>query len=338
MKRKIVRIDEEKCTGCGLCVDACHEGALQLVDGKARLMSESYCDGLGNCLPECPDGAITIEEREAADFDEEAVKIRSQRQEVRGRKKDENIAENIPTSEIEGMQVLHPTSGVRLPCWVSEANIVAAPGPPDPAPQFAGAGLPVQPGSEASCGCGGNESASAPEDVPEKLACGCPGTSARLIEREECAHGAAAPQQAPAPESQLRQWPCQIRLAPVSAPYLDNADLLVAADCTAYAHANIHSDFMRGRITLIGCPKLDDTDYAGKLTEILKAHEIRSIKVLRMEVPCCGGIVNAVKQAIINSGRMIPWGVVTIGTDGRVVPVRRIPGVPAGFPPHPGRA
>ena len=262
MKRKIVRIDQEKCTGCGLCVDACHEGALELVDGKARLMSESYCDGLGNCLPECPAGAITIEERDAADFDEGAVK------------------KQMETAKAKSTE---------------------------------------KPGSEASCGCGGAESASAPEDVPEKLACGCPGTSARLIERGECAHGAAAPQQATAPESQLRQWPCQIKLVPVNAPYLDNADLLVAADCTAYAHANIHSDFMRGRITLIGCPKLDDTDYAEKLTEILKAHEIRSIKVLRMEVPCCGGIVNAVKQALIDSGRMIPWGVVTIGADGRIV-------------------
>ncbi len=315
MKRKIVRIDEEKCTGCGLCVDACHEGALQLVDGKARLMSESYCDGLGNCLPECPAGAIAIEVRDADAFDEEAVKIRSQRQEVRGRKKDENVAENIPTSEIEGMQVLHPTSDVRLPCWVSEANIAPK---GHPGRQFAGAGLPVQPGPEASCGCGGAESAPAPEDVPEKLACGCPGTSARLIEREECVQSAAAPQQATAQESQLRQWPCQIKLVPVNAPYLDNADLLVAADCTAYAYANIHGDFMRNRITLIGCPKLDDTDYAEKLTEILKAHEIRSIKVLRMEVPCCGGIVNAVKQALINSGRVIPWGVVTVGTDGRI--------------------
>jgi len=258
MKRKIVQIAEEKCTGCGLCVDACHEGALQLVNGKARLISESYCDGLGNCLPECPAGAITIEERDAADFDEEAVQ--------------KQIETDVERS-----------------------------------------------GPEASCGCAEAEGAPVPKDAPGKLACGCPGSSARLIERGECAHQAAASQQAAVPASQLRQWPCQIKLVPVNAPYLDNADLLVAADCTAYAHANIHSDFMRGRITLIGCPKLDDTDYAEKLTEILRAHEIRSVKVLRMEVPCCGGIVTAVKQAIIGSGRMIPWGVVTIGTDGRIV-------------------
>jgi ferredoxin len=263
MKRKIVRIDEEKCTGCGLCVDSCQEGALQLVDGKARLMSESYCDGLGNCLPECPAGAIAIEERDAAGFDDEAVKK-------------------------------HAT--------VKAVNM----------------GSPV-PETSRACGCGEADSVAEPDDMPEKLACGCPGTSAKLIERGECAHGTAAPHQAAAPESQLRQWPCQIKLVPVNAAYLDNADLLVAADCTAYAYADIHSDFMRHRITLIGCPKLDDTDYTEKLTEILKAHEIRSIKVLRMEVPCCGGIVNAVKQALINSGRMIPWGVATVGTDGRIV-------------------
>lgn len=237
MKRKIVRIDEEKCNGCGLCVDACHEGALQLVDGKARLVSESYCDGLGNCLPECPTGAITLEERDAAAFDEDAVK-----------------------RHMEADQ----------------------------------------------------------KEAPEKLACGCPGTTARVIAREECSRETAAAVQAPAVRSQLRQWPCQLRLVPVNAPYLDGASLLVAADCTAYAYANIHNDFMRGRVTLIGCPKLDDVDYTEKLTEILKAHEIKSITVLRMEVPCCGGIVNAVKQALTNSGKMIPWRVVIIGTDGSI--------------------
>ena len=226
MKRKIIRIDEEKCSGCGLCVDACHEGALKLVDGKARLVSESYCDGLGACLPECPAGAIAIEEREAAAFDEGAVK---------------NYME-------------------------ARKNI-----------------------------------------VPEKLDCGCSGTHAGSIERI----GGAV--------SQLRQWPCQIKLVPVGAPYFDHARLLVAADCTAYAYANIHNDFMRNKITVIGCPKLDDIDYTEKLTEILKAHEIESVTVLRMEVPCCGGIANAVKQALINSGKMIPWHIITIANDGRIV-------------------
>lgn len=235
MKRKIVHINEEKCNGCGLCINACHEGALQLVDGKARLISESYCDGLGACLPECPAGAISIEERDAAAFDEESVKRHEE-------------------------------------------------------PKTA---------------------------APPTLACGCSGTHARTIEHRASTSGCQAP--AFSREPQLRQWPCQVQLVPVNAPYFDGAHLLVAADCTAYAYAGIHEDFMRNKITLIGCPKLDDADYAGRLTEILKAHDIQSITVLRMEVPCCGGIVNAVKQALLNSGKMIPWRVVVIGTDGAVL-------------------
>lgn len=231
VRRKIVKIDEEKCNGCGLCVDACHEGALQLVNGKARLVSESYCDGLGDCLPECPAGAITLEEREAAAFDEAAVK---------------------------------------------------------------------------------RHTAARQNPANEKLACGCPGTHAKTIERKE--YAAAAPA-----ASQLRQWPCQIKLVPVNAPYFDRAHLLVAADCTAYAYAGIHNDFMRNKITVIGCPKLDDMDYTEKLTGIMKAHELKSVTVLRMEVPCCAGIANAVKQALINSGQMIPWRIVTIAADGRIV-------------------
>lgn len=241
MIRKIVKIDREKCDGCGLCVNACHEGALQLVNGKAELVSESYCDGLGACLPECPAGAITIEEREANAFDDESVKKQME--------------------------------------------------------------------------------AARPAPVTEKLACGCPGTQARTIDRKE------APVSQPQPVagyaqpvgSQLRQWPCQIKLVPVNAPYFDNAHLLVAADCTAYAYANIHNEFMRNKITVIGCPKLDNVDYSEKLTGILQAHEIKSVTVLRMEVPCCGGIVNAVKQALVNSGKMIPWRVVTVTTDGKIV-------------------
>ncbi len=237
MKRNIVKIDEEKCIGCGLCVDACHEGALQLIDGKARLVSESYCDGLGACLPECPSGAITIEEREADAFDEAAVKEHTE------------LKKN---------------------------------------------------------------------EAPATLACGCPGTQAKTIERkEETAPSAAAAGQTAA-ESQLRQWPCQIKLVPVDAPYFANAHLLVATDCTAYAYAGIHNDFMRNKITIIGCPKLDDIDYTEKLTGILKAHDIKSVTLLRMEVPCCGGMANAVKQALINSGKMIPWRIVTITTDGRI--------------------
>lgn len=236
MKRKIVRIDEEKCNGCGLCVNACHEGALKLIDGKAKLVSESYCDGLGACLPSCPADAIIIEEREADEFDEVAVQQHMEKK-------------------------------------------TAAP--------------------------------------PENLACGCPGTHARTIEKRTAA--VSSPQPAAVAESQLCQWPCQIKLVPVNAPYFDNANLLIAADCTAYAYANIHQDFMRNRITLIGCPKLDEIDYSEKLTAILESHPIKSLTVLRMEVPCCGGIVQAVKQALLTSGQMIPWRVVVIGTDGSII-------------------
>lgn len=239
MKRKIITINEEKCNGCGLCVNACHEGALQLINGKATLVSESYCDGLGDCLPECPTNAITIEEREALAYDEEAVK-----------------------------------------------ELMAARYNP----------------------------------MPDKLACGCPSTQARAIDRNDTDTPAPAPAAGHnTPVSQLRQWPCQIKLVPVNAPYFDHAHLLVAADCTAFAYGNFHNDFMRNKITIIGCPKLDDIDYTDKLTEILKAHEIKSVTVLRMEVPCCSGIANAVKQALVNSGKMIPWSIVTISTDGSIV-------------------
>ncbi len=235
MKRKIVKIDEAKCNGCGLCIEACHEGALQLVNGKARLVSEAYCDGLGDCLPECPVGAITIAEREAAVFDQSAV----------------------------------------------ARNLV----PP--------------------CSTGVGHS--------------CPGSQIRI--REEKA--ASAPQTATpaAPlRSELKQWPCQIKLAPVNAPFFDGADLLIAADCTAFAYANLHQDYMQGHVTLIGCPKLDDTDYSEKLGAIFQAHDLNSVTVLRMEVPCCGGLVNAVKQAMLKSGKLVPWQVVTITVDGLAKP------------------
>ena len=240
MKRDIIVIDEEKCNGCGLCVDACHEGALQLIDGKAKLISESYCDGLGDCLPECPVGAITIEEREAAAYDEAAV----------------------------------------------QKNIEAA---------------------------AAKKKASTPP-----LACGCPGSAAKSIRPQAPAsHVNTAP--VAASTSELRQWPCQLQLVPVNAPYLHNANILIAADCAAYAYANFHQDFMRNKITLIGCPKLDPTDYSEKLAAILTQNEIKSLTVLRMEVPCCGGLVNAVKKALLQSEQLIPWQVVTIGTDGSIL-------------------
>lgn len=246
MKRKIIKIDPEKCNGCGLCVSACDEGALQLVDGKAKLISESYCDGLGDCLPECPTGAITIEEREAAPFDEAAVQKHLERREW-----EEGCAE--------------------------AASLCAVP----------------------------------------NLDCGCRGTEVRTIQHPSLTEESPSP--APASLSQLRQWPCQLRLVPVNAPYLDRAHLLIAADCTAYAYANIHDGFMRGKITLIACPKLDQFDYAARLTEILEQNQIKSITVLKMEVPCCGGLLEMVKSALRNSGKLIPWHVVTIARDGNIV-------------------
>lgn len=200
MVRKIIKIDENLCNGCGLCVQACHESAIGLVDGKAKLLRDDYCDGLGNCLPACPTGAISFEEREALEYNEEEVK--------------RNIMEKSP--------------------------------------------------------------------------------------------------------SMLRQWPVQIKLVPPNAPYFKNADLLIAADCTAYAYKNFHN-FMFNKVTLIGCPKLDAVDYSDKLAQILQANPIKSITVIRMEVPCCGGIVHAVKTAMMKSGQIIPWEVVILGTDGTII-------------------
>ena len=201
MIRKIIHIDEEKCIGCGACASACHEDAIEMVDGKAKLMREDYCDGLGDCLPSCPVGAITFEEREAPAYDEAAV--------------------------------------------------------------------------------------------------------------------LASKQEEPSGTSQLGQWPCQIKLVPVNAPYFDKAKLLIAADCTAFAYASLHQDFMRGKITLIGCPKLDAVDYGEKLTEIIRKNDIQEVTIIRMEVPCCGGLEVAVKKAIQASGKFLPWHVVTIGIDGK---------------------
>ena len=233
MIRRIITIDEEKCNGCGLCARACHEGAIGMVDGKAKLLREDYCDGLGDCLPACPVNAISFEEREAPAYDEEAVKR-------------------------------------------------------------------AQAAKKA-----------------EKLPCGCPGTEAKPIARSS---GLAQNTSFVMPvESQLRQWPVHIKLAPVKAPWFDGANLLIAADCTAYAYGNFHNDFIRNRVTLIGCPKLDAGDYAEKLTEILAQNDIKSVTVVRMEVPCCGGIEYAAKRAIQESGKFLPWQVVTISTDGRIL-------------------
>jgi ferredoxin len=235
MKRKIVKIHEEKCNGCGLCVNACHEGALELRDGKAVLLSDSYCDGLGDCLPQCPVNAIEIIERDADDYDQELVEKR--------------MAEK--------------------------------------------------------------------KSHAEPLPCGCPGHQAKEI-RHKVSVKAVRTEKTES-VSELRQWPVQIKLVSPNAPYFDGAHILVAADCTAYAYANIHEDFMKGKITLIGCPKLDSIDYSEKLTAILKNNDVKSITVLRMDVPCCSGIVNAVKTALLNSGKMIPWGFKIVTTEGTIL-------------------
>ena len=203
MVRKIIRINEEKCNGCGACASACHEGAIEMIDEKAKLTRENYCDGLGDCLPACPTNAITFEEREAPAYDEAAV--------------------------------------------------------------------------------------------------------------------LAAKQKKERTSSQLSQWPVQIKLVPVRAPYFEGANLLIAADCTAYAYGNFHNEFMCNRVTLIGCPKLDQVDYTEKLTEILKNNSINSVTIVRMEVPCCGGIEYAAKRALQASGKLIPWQVVTISTEGKIL-------------------
>ena len=235
MTRKIIKIEDIKCNGCGLCAQACHEGAIGMVNGKAKLLRDDYCDGLGNCLPVCPTGAISFEEREALPYNEEAVQ--------------QNAAEKQP--------------------------------PP--------------------------------------LACGCPGSNTQAFQRPEKPARTAQPGPGPATDSHLRQWPVQIQLVPVNAPYFNGAHLLIAADCAAYAHGDFHRRFMRNKITLIGCPKLDPVDYTEKLTAILQENAIKSVTVVRMEVPCCGGIENAVTAALQNSAKMIPWQVVTLATDGNVL-------------------
>ncbi|MBP8639677.1 MAG: 4Fe-4S binding protein [Oscillospiraceae bacterium] len=232
MLRKIIQIDKDKCMGCGVCAEACHEGAIGMIDGKAELLRDDYCDGLGDCLPTCPTGAITFVEREAAAYDEMAVAEKQMNKQG------------------------------------------------------------------------------------EMLPCGCPGTHSKAIERNETTPCSYHTEEIP---SQLRQWPVQIKLAPINAPYFQNANLLVAADCTAYAYGDFHNTFIKNKVTLIGCPKLDSIDYSDKLSEILRGNNIKSLTVVRMEVPCCGGLENAVKTALKNSGKLIPWRVVTISTDGQIL-------------------
>lgn len=236
MIRKIIQINEELCNGCGACAAACHEGAIEMIDGKATLMRDDYCDGLGDCLPACPTGAITFVEREAAAYDEQAV------QENRKKKEKQNVS-----------AVSH---------------------------------------------------------------LGCPGHQVRQFHHAE---NKSEEKKKNNVSSQLGQWPCQIQLVPVHAPYFDGAKLLIAADCSAYAYAGLHEEFMKGKVTLIGCPKLDCVDYSEKLTQIIQNNAIQSVTIVRMEVPCCGGLERAAILALKNSGKFIPWQVVTISVDGKIL-------------------
>lgn len=233
MKRRIVNIDRDRCNGCGACVDACHEGAIGLVDGKATLLRDDYCDGLGDCLPSCPMDAISFVEREALEYNETEVK--------------KNMIKKGKTLEVN----THSCPGIKSQSISHEEDA---------------------------------------SDEPRKMV-----------------------------KSRLQQWPCQIKLAPVNAPWFNGAKLLVAADCTAYAYANFHEDFIKGKICLVGCPKLDAIDYSEKLEEIIRNNQIKSVEIVRMEVPCCGGLENAVKLALQRSGKFIPWQVVTIGINGDIL-------------------
>lgn len=311
MKRRIIRIDEEKCNGCGACAAACHEGAIEMIDGKAKLTREDYCDGLGDCLPQCPTGAISFEEREAPAYDEAAV--------LAARRQKQAAHSGCPGTQA---RMLHredmPTQNSAHGCPGSQVRTiqreeVSAGSAASSDTQLHEADFPVR---NAAHGCPGSQAHTIQsEDMPvQPAAHGCPGSRMRTLTRSE------TPAQSDAPAaSELRQWPCQIRLAPVRAPYFDGAKLLIAADCTAYAYARFHSDFMRGKVTLIGCPKLDGVDYAEKLTEILRANDIQSVTVLRMEVPCCGGLENAAKRALQACGKFLPWQVVTLSIDGRIL-------------------
>ena len=240
MIRTVIHIDEDKCTGCGLCANACHEGAIGIVDGKAKLLRDDFCDGMGDCLPSCPTGAITFVEREALPYDEAAV----------------------------------------VAAQTAKAHAVHT-------------------GQSGSGDLGG----------------GCPGSRAQML------HTPEKTQSSPEAEaqSQLAQWPCQIKLMPLQSPYYQGADLLIAADCTAFSYASFHERYMRGKVTIVGCPKLDAIDYTEKLSAIIAMNDIRSVTVCRMEVPCCGGLQRAVENALDASGKKLPFEVVTFSVRGEVL-------------------
>lgn len=258
MIRKIIRIDEDKCDGCGICVTACHEGAIDIIAGKAKLVRENFCDGLGDCLPNCPQEAISFEEREAPEYDDEAVKRMQREKMEHSLKENDNMTEH--EKKIQMQMAMHA----------------------------------------AGQGCPGSRFMTFKQQEEEET-------------QTEVGHTK--------PVSRLGQWPCQIKLVPVQAPFFDGAKLLIAADCTAFAYADLHDEFMKGKITIIGCPKLDEGDYTEKLTQIIAGNNIKSVTIVRMEVPCCGGLQMATENALRNSGKFIPWQVVTITRDGKILDI-----------------
>ena len=248
MKRKIIKIDKELCNGCGICVEACHEGAIKMIDGKAELVSDKYCDGLGDCLPTCPTGAIEIVEREAVSYDEEAVEKK-------------RVTEKMQNSEIP------------------------------------------------ACACSGGIPQNIVREADTANTCQCQSENGEKENKNN-----SIKQQA-----ELKNWPVQLKLVNPGADYFNHADILIAADCVAYAYANFHNDFMKDRITIIGCPKLDDNEYnTEKLTEIFTRNDINSITVIRMEVPCCGGLFKAVKTAMLNAKKIVPYEELVIGINGEI--------------------
>ncbi|MCK5548439.1 MAG: 4Fe-4S binding protein [Thermoplasmata archaeon] len=277
-KRKIIRIDEEKCNGCGLCIPNCPEGALQIIDEKARLVSDLFCDGLGACIGHCPEDAITIEEREAEEYDEKKVMeniVKQGKNTIRAHL--EHLKEHGATEYLDQAIGYLKEHNVEIPLG-EESTAQHTPGHMDP---FSG----------------------------------CPGSKMMQFEETEEETNGAAPVMKGV--SRLRQWPIQIMLVPPFAPYLKNADLLVAADCVPFAYAAFHEDFLKGKVVLIGCPKLDDAEfYKQKLTEIVKTNELNSLTVVHMEVPCCFGLVQILKSAIADSGKDIPFETVTVSIKG----------------------
>lgn len=267
MIRKIIHIDEEKCNGCGLCAHACHENAIDMVNGKAKLVRESYCDGLGDCLPSCPTNAITFEEREAPEYDDAAVK----------RAQADNRKNALTMTKEQIMQI--EDENERRTLMLAKLK---------------------EEGTAHSCTYGG-----------------CPGARTMQIQREQ-ENQIEENSKKTEVISRLQNWPVQIKLAPIQAPYFDGAKLLIAADCTAYAYATMHEDFMKNKVTLIGCPKLDAVNYQEKLMQIIAQNNIKSVTIIRMEVPCCGGLEIVGKRALQESGKFIPWEVLTIGIDGTI--------------------